>query len=185
MKTLVIIDTLIDDLSAVHLLQASCFELTTKKEIIERLDTLGNYKFVLDCTLGNFLEEDAKNVGQLVIDDGREYVLIEGIEVHKCENISLIYDKKRSLFFEESVKKLHRIQKMNFEKFLLNFTGKNYPETDYAELEIETQTQKKFKLVKTMPTEKEVGVEYLTVATAKGLNRIFDIIDSIVEVDEC
>ena len=55
------------------------------------------------------------NVGQLVINDGREYVLIEGIEVHKCENISLIYDKKRSLFFEESVRKLHRIQKMNFD----------------------------------------------------------------------
>ena len=114
MKTLVIVDTLIDDLSAVHLLQASCFELTTKQEIIERLDTLGNYKFVLDCTLGNFLEEDAKNVGQLVIDDGREYVLIEGIEVHKCENISLIYDKKRSLFFEEPVKKIAPYSKNEF-----------------------------------------------------------------------
>ena len=185
MKTLVIVDTIIDDLSAVYALQASCFELVSKEDILTRLETLINYKFVLDCTLGNFLEEDAKNVGQLVLEDGREYVLVNDIEVHKCENLSLIYDTKRTIFFEESVKKLHRIQKMNFEKFLLNFTGKNYPETDYTELELETKNNKKYKLVKELPLEKETDVEYITVSTAKNLNRIFDIIDSIVEGDEC
>ena len=69
---------------------------------------------------------------------------------------------------------------MNFEKFLNQLLEKKFPDIDLYELEVET-TNKRYKIVKQTPEEKEPEVEYITLETAKGLNRIFDIIDSIVE----
>ena len=184
-KLLIVVDKKIKEFSEDLTLKAPCFQILEKEELLEDMSKLGGFETILDCTLGNFLVLDSKKAGGFCeLIDNRELVKIEGFEIYKCENLSLIYDKIRLAIFEESVRKLHRVNKMNFEKFITRLLELKFPDLDLYELEVETTTNKKYKLVKQMPEIKEEGIEYVTLETAKGLNRIFDIIDSIVE-GEC
>lgn len=181
-KILIVVDKKIKEFSEDLTLKAPCFQILEKEELLEDMSKIVGFETILDCTLGNFLILDSKKAGgfsELI--DQREIVKIENFEIYKCENISLCYDKVRLAIFEESTRKLHRVNKMNFEKFINNLLEQKFPELDLYELEVETTTTKKYKLVKQIPIEKEEGINYLTLETAKGLNRIFDIIDSIVE----
>ena len=180
-KILIVVDKKIKEFSEDLTLKAPCFQLLEKEELLADMSQLGGFETILDGTLGNFLVTDSKKAGgHIEILDSRELVRIEGFEIYRCENLSMIYDKMRMIIFEESVRKLHRVNKMNFEKFLNQLLEKKFPDIDLYELEVET-TNKRYKIVKQTPEEKEPGVEYITLETAKGLNRIFDIIDSIVE----
>lgn len=178
----IVVDKMIRELKEDLIFKSPCLKLLEKNQFFDNPEEIYECELILDGTFGNVLFEDAKKMGASIIKENfeKEQVVLEDFKIYKCENISLIFDKARMIFLDEEVRKLHTVNKMNFQKFLTRKIEELFPDLDFTEVIVEQQSIKNtVKLVKEMPETKEDNTTYLTLETAQKLNRIFDIIDSI------
>lgn len=166
--------------------QPNFFKTIQFNELIKTPNLVEDYLLVLDSTskiycflLQSGLKEE-KEKGFPFVKKGETKFFI-------LPSIDFFLNKKREIYFDEEgrqkikktktevLKLIHLLETTYFAKEL-----NKKEKLNFSELVIE-HGNKKFNLVKEIPQEKKEGVEYLTIENAKELNRIFDIIDSVVE----
>lgn len=160
--------------------------------IIEsNFEILDKYPVVLDssCKLFNFLKEQNLLIQKL--EQKFNYLEYQQTKVFECPKLFYLFDRSNySSYTEEHKKEINFVitRLFNLIAILENIFFKNTKknkEKSFTDLIVQSNTNQIFKLVKELPQEdkKEEGIQYLTLDSVKDLSRIFDIIDSIVEVN--
>ncbi|MGL5711144.1 MAG: hypothetical protein ACRCW9_09945 [Cetobacterium sp.] len=148
---------------------------------------LKNYKVVLDSNQKIFPFLKSKNLEVKKFDGKYDYIEHEGVMVFECPSLNYLFNKKQYLSYtDEHKKEVNFVITRLFH--LLTVLGNSFFKTEvkkesFKDLIVNNSKETTFKLVKTLPIEKEQGVEYITLDKAKDLCRIFDVLDSIKEGD--
>lgn len=157
--------------------------------ISSNFEILDQYPVVLDssCKLFNFLKE--QNLLVQLLEQKFNYLEYQKTKVFECPKLYYLFDRSNySNYTDEHKKEINFVitRLFNLIAILENLFFKNTKkkeEKSFSDLIVQSSSNQTFKLVKQIPENKEEGIQYLTLSSVKELNRIFDIIDSIVEVD--
>lgn len=115
---------------------------------------------------------------------GYSYISFKNCKVFFLPSINYFLNKERIKYFPVEEQERAKKIKTSVLKLLHLVQTKYFPienkkEESFSEIIVSNSKNKKFKLVKELPNEKEEGVEYITLDSAKDLCRIFDVIDNI------
>ena len=176
-KILLILESLNKQLSEDLILQVTEYlSIKTTAEVINNLGVLGDYKYILDASASAEIFNFAGQSMPKLSIETYEHINIMSQKLYKIGNVELWYNLEKQKFFEPEIKSEFLSKKEKFKKFLLKILNEINPEINFKELEVEANN-KKYKLVETIPVEKEKGTEYILIKTAKDLNRILEIIE--------
>lgn len=149
---------------------------------------INDYSIILDSSgkLYNFLIKQKFNIETL--DDKYSFITYEQTKIFESPKLPYLFDRSNwNSYSDEHKKEIMFVISRLFNLFAIleniYFKQTTKKEKEFKDIIVESKEKKLFKLVEEIPKEKEEGYEYLELNTIKELNKIFNIIDSIVKED--